>query len=134
MEALRKRVRHVVDLLHWVSSGVEGLLWADDPDVLAIVLNLADERNVLQAEDGQVHLLNEVESEGSARLPVEGTLAKDCADDGSSFQMRLDLVQNLSFGVRWRADQNQVGIADDILGLVRGHIDLAFQCSELLPV
>jgi len=108
VEALRKRVRHVVDLLHWVSSGVEGLLWADDPDVLAIVLNLADERNVLQAEDGQVHLLNEVESEGSARLPVEGTLAKDCADDGSSFQMRLDLVQNLSFGVRWRADQNQV--------------------------
>ena len=76
-EGLRESIADIVDLFNRVRSRIQRLLRTDDPDVLAVVDDLADEGNVLEAENSEALLPDQVLSEDVVRLPIKGTLPKD---------------------------------------------------------
>ena len=92
------------------------LLWTDDVDIFAIVNCFADKRNVLEAKNCQVLLMN-LAPQDVLRLKVKRALAENGSNESSSFEVGLDLREDLVLGVCWRADNDNVSILHDILSL-----------------
>ena len=111
--------------VQWKRSSIERSLWPNDVDVLAVVDNLADERHVLERKHNK-SLCLDVVAKDRLGLHVESTLSKNSANQTTSLQVRLDLLQNVSLGMRRRRNENYVGIRDDILCICRDLADLSF--------
>ena len=90
----------VMDALKWETRQVQVLLGPNDVDLFTVVESFADEWNVHQTEHCNVaacHLFGATES--VLGLPVEGTLAEDGAEKAAIWQVSVDIVQDLEFGV-----------------------------------
>lgn len=91
MEGLGKGVTDIMDLLDWEGSSVECSLWTNDLNICSVILNLANEWDILQTENGQVHIFDHLISEHSLNLPIESTLSKNGTNNGSLLDVRFDL-------------------------------------------
>lgn len=85
------------------------LLGPYDIDLFAVVESLADEGNVLEAEEGEVAAQDFVDTaKCTLRLPVECALAKDGSQEAPVRQVLLYLIQDLNFGLGGTADDDDI--------------------------
>ena len=127
-KALVEYVARVVQSTQGVADCVEAPLRSDDVDVFSVISHLTDEGNVLKTEHSQVFLRNQIGAEDGLSLEVESALAKHSSDEGVVLEERLDLLEDLIFGVGGRANQNHVSITDHF-GSVCG--SLSNRCSKV---
>jgi hypothetical protein len=92
------------------------LLWTDDVDISAIIHCFADKWNVLETKNCQVLLMNPA-PQNVLSLKVKRALAENGSNESSSFEVGLDLREDLVFGVCRRADDDNVSILHDILSI-----------------
>lgn len=113
-ERLRKRIANVMYVINWISRRIQRFFGPNNPDVLAVVDDFADEGNVLEAEDGEVFFFDRLLTQNVTRLPIERALAEDGPDDGALFEVRRDLPQDFVLCMCWRANENEVRIRDNL--------------------
>ena len=100
---------NVVNFLERIAGQVEVLLGPDDIDFFAVVESLADERDILQTEEGYVAADNLVDTaKCTLRLPVECALAEDGAKEASIRQVLLYFIDDLTFGLGRTADNDDI--------------------------
>lgn len=116
----------------WICGYIEMLLWPNDIDIFSVVHYLAQERYVLEREDGYI-LLNQIISKHVSCLKIKATLTKDCSNISSVFQVRLDLFKDLYLCVCWWTYQYDLCSRDYILCIFRALSDLALHVSLELP-
>ena len=76
-ERLGECVADVVNIFNRKSCRIECLLRPNDPDILPVIDNFADEGDVLEAKDRQLFVLNDLISQDVSSLQVKSTLTED---------------------------------------------------------
>lgn len=129
---LGESIANVMNVFCGIAAHVEILLRPDDVDALAIIDNLANEGNILERKNCKFFSFDVI-SQNAKGLKVKSSLAKDGSDECSTFEVRLDLLENIILCVGWRANNDYVSTWDYFRSIIRNFTDLTCHFSFVLP-
>ena len=121
-----------MNIIDWIWTSIESLLWTNDIDVFSIVYCFTNERNILKTENCQILFFNLITKNMHA-LEIKSTLAKNSSNKCTIFNIWCNFLQNVNLCMpRW-ADKNNICSGDNFLGTIGAFIDSTSEIAFWLP-